>query len=252
MTGEALRDLEPGLSDAVNGGFWLPQGRSVRPDSLVRGLTAYLDRRGVEICANTSVSGIEVTDRQVTAVNVNSRRIPAQRVVVAAGERTPPILETLRMRVPIEPGKGYSIDISPPPRSLSRPLYLHETRVAITPLDGMVRLAGTMEFSGLNDEIRAERVAAIARAASWALRDWPQPAPVSGPGVRVWTGPRPMTPDGLPIIGWLPGYRNLAIAAGHAMLGVTLAPPTGEAVAALIADGRAPDELAPFSPGRFA
>jgi D-amino-acid dehydrogenase len=252
MTGEALRDLEPGLSDAVNGGFWLPQGRSVRPDSLVRGLTAYLDRRGVEICANTSVSGIEVTDRQVTAVNVNSRRIPAQRVVVAAGAWTPRILESLRMRVPIEAGKGYSIDISPPPRRLGRPLYLHETRVAITPLNDMVRLAGTMEFSGLNHQIRQERVAAIARSASWALRDWPQPAPVSGPSVRVWTGPRPMTPDGLPLIGWLPGYRNLAIAAGHAMLGVTLAPPTGEAIATLIAEGRAPEEIAPFSPARFA
>jgi D-amino-acid dehydrogenase len=174
--------------------------------------------------------------------------------VVAAGAWTPRLLAPLRVPVPIEAGKGYSIDISPPPRPHQprRPLYLHETRVAITPLNGMVRLAGTMEFSGLNHEIRSERVAAIARSAGWALRGWPQPAPLSGPDVRVWTGPRPMTPDGLPVIGWAPGYQNLAIASGHAMLGVTLAPPTGEAVATLVAEGRTPDEIAPFTPARFA
>ena len=116
----------------------------------------------------------------------------------------------------------------------------------------MIRLAGTMEFSGLNDTIRPERVAAIARSAGWAIRGWPDPTPTRGAGVTVWTGPRPMTPDGLPLIGWLPRYRNLAVASGHAMLGVTLAPATGEAVAELVTTGRAPEVIAPFSPARFA
>ncbi|MCA9880590.1 MAG: FAD-dependent oxidoreductase, partial [Thermomicrobiales bacterium] len=148
---------------------------------------------------------------------------------------------------------GYSIDLAPQPlaQPVRRPLYLHETRVAITPLNGMIRLAGTMEFSGLNHRLRPERVAAIARSAAWALRGWPDPAPVSGPGVRVWTGPRPMTPDGLPVIGWLPGYRDIAVASGHAMLGVTLAPATGEAVADLLTTGALPELARPFDPARF-
>jgi D-amino-acid dehydrogenase len=116
----------------------------------------------------------------------------------------------------------------------------------------MIRLAGTMEFSGLNHQIRPERVAAIARSAGWAIAGWPERTPTSGPGVKVWTGPRPMTPDGLPVIGWLPGYRNLAVASGHAMLGISLAPVTGEAVADLVTSGRAPDVIAPFDPARFA
>jgi D-amino-acid dehydrogenase len=254
MSGDELRTLEPSLSETVCGGYWLPQERSVRPDTLVRGLIDYLQERGVAVRRDTPVSGIETTGRTATAVLAGGERIPAGMVVVAAGAWTPRLLKPLRVNVPIEAGKGYSIDLTPAPalpHPVSRPLYLHETRVAITPLDGMIRLAGTMELSGLNHDVRQERVAAIAHSAGWAIRGWPHKTPTSGPGVRIWNGPRPMTPDGLPIIGWLPGYRNLIVASGHAMLGVTLAPATGEAVADLITTGRAPDVAAPFDPTRF-
>ena len=254
MDGAELRALEPSLAAMVTGGYWLPQERSVRPDSLVRGLVDYLQERGVEVRHDTPVTGIETTGGLATAVFAGGQRIPAQAIVVAAGAWTPHLLKPLRVNVPIEAGKGYSIDLTPPPalpQPVSRPLYLHETRVAITPLDGMIRLAGTMELSGLNHDMRQERVAAIARSATWAIQGWPDTTRTSGPGVRIWNGPRPMTPDGLPVIGWLPGYRNLIVASGHAMLGVTLAPATGEAVAELITTGRAPDVIAPFDPARF-
>jgi D-amino-acid dehydrogenase len=199
------------------------------------------------------VSGIETSGNRATAVFAERRRIPAETVVVAAGAWTPRVLAPLRVPVPIEAGKGYSIDLAQPPlpEPVGRPLYLHETRVAITPLDGMIRLAGTMEFSGLNHHVREERVEAIARSAGWAIRGWPERTPIAGSGVRVWNGPRPMTPDGLPVIGWLPGYRNIAVASGHAMLGLTLAPATGEAVAELVTTGRAPEVIAPFDAARF-
>jgi len=254
MDGAELRELEPSLSETVTGGYWQPQERSVRPDSLVHGLVDYLQERGTEVRRDTQVTGIETTSRSATAVLTGGERIPAQAVVVAAGAWTPRLLKPLRVNVPIEAGKGYSIDLMPAPalpRPVSRPLYLHETRVAITPLDGMIRLAGTMEFSGLNHDVRQERIAAIARSAGWAIHGWPDKTPTSGPGVRIWNGPRPMTPDGLPVIGCLPGYRNLIVASGHAMLGVTLAPATGEAVADLITAGHAPDGLDPFDPARF-
>jgi D-amino-acid dehydrogenase len=254
LDGDALRELEPALSQTVSGGYWLPNERSVRPDTLVRGLIDYLQCRGVAIHQNQPVSGIETEGKRATAVIAGGQRVPAESVVVAAGAWTPRLLKPLRVSVPIAAGKGYSIDIAPQPLAepVRRPLYLHETRVAITPLDGFIRLAGTMEFSGLNHELRAERVAAIARSASWAIRGWPEQTVTSGPGVRLWCGPRPMTPDGLPVIGWLPGYRNLAVAGGHAMLGVTLAPATGEAIADLLTTGRTPEIIAPFDPARFA
>jgi D-amino-acid dehydrogenase len=255
MDGDELRGLEPSLSDAVSGGYWLPNERSLRPDTLVRGLTDFLQTRGVEIRCHTPATGIETSGGQATAVLAGSERIPAEAAIVAAGAWTPRVLAGLWSNVPIEAGKGYSIDLAPPPQipqTVRRPLYLHETRVAITPLDGMIRLAGTMEFSGLNHHVRPERVAAIARSAGWAIRGWPRETPTSGPGVRVWNGPRPMTPDGLPVIGRLPGYENLIVASGHAMLGVTLAAATGDAVAELVTTGRAPEVIAPFTPARFA
>jgi D-amino-acid dehydrogenase len=274
MSGDELRTLEPSLSETVSGGYWLPQERSVRPDTLVRGLIDYLQERGGEVHRETSVSGIETNGNKATGVFAGGQsgiettdgtatavitaagdRIPAATVVVAAGAWTPRLLKPLQARVPIEAGKGYSIDFAPAPalpEPVRRPLYLHETRVAITPLNGMIRLAGTMELSGLNDNVRQERVAAITRSAGWAIRGWPEQTPTSGSGVRVWNGPRPMTPDGLPVIGRLPGYRNLIVASGHAMLGVTLAPATAEAVADLITTGHVPEVISPFDPTRFA
>jgi D-amino-acid dehydrogenase len=254
MDGDAVRTLEPALSAAVRGGYWLPRERSVRPDTLVRGLLDYLAEHGVVVHRNRAVSGIETSGRRATGIIVGGERIPAESVVVAAGAWTPRLLQPLRVNVPIAAGKGYSIDLAPQPLAdpVRRPLYLHETRVAITPLEGFIRLAGTMEFSGLNHDLRPERVAAIAHSAGWALQGWPAQTPTSGPGVRVWCGARPMTPDGLPVIGWLPGYKHLAIAGGHAMLGVTLAPATGEAIADLLTTGKASDLIAPFDPGRFA
>jgi D-amino-acid dehydrogenase len=254
LGGDEVRALEPALAETVSGGYYLPRERSVRPDTLVRGLVNFLQGRGVVIRRNQPVSGIETSDQRATVVIAGDKRIAAEAVVVAAGAWTPRVVQSLRVPVPIEAGKGYSIDLTPPPplpRAVRHPLYLHETRVAITPLNGMIRLAGTMEFSGLNHHVRPERVAAIARSAGWAIDGWPQETPTTGPGVRVWNGPRPMTPDGLPVIGWLPGYRNLAVASGHAMLGVTLATATGDAVADLITTDRAPEVIAPFDPARF-
>lgn len=253
VSGDALRELEPSLSETVQGGYWLPNERSVRPDTLVRGLINYLREQGVAVHQGQAVTGIETAGGKATAVATAGERFPAETVVIAAGAWTPTLLKPLGVDMPIAAGKGYSIDLSPQPiaKPVQRPLYLHETRVAITPLDGMIRLAGTMEFSGLNHDLRQERIAAIARSAGWAIAGWPKTTPTSGPGVRVWTGARPMTPDGLPVIGWLPGYRNLAIASGHAMAGVGLAPATGEAIAQTIVDGQPPESITPFNPARF-
>ncbi len=253
MSADDVRQVEPALSDVVQGGFWLPNERSVRPDSLVRGLVAWLREHGVTVLQGKAVSGIETSDGKATAVIAAGERFPADAVVVAAGAWTPKLLKPLGINMPIAAGKGYSIDLSPRPIAtpVRRQLYLHEMRVAITPLDGMIRLAGTMEFSGLNHDLRRERIAAIARSAGWAIEGWPEKTPTSGPGVHVWTGSRPMTPDGLPVIGWLPGYHNLAIASGHAMAGVALAPATGEAIAQTIVDGRTPEAIAQFDPARF-
>src|SRR3712207_9099735 len=95
MNGDDLRTLEPSLSEKVTGGYWLPRERSVRPDSLVRGLIDYLQERGVEVRRETPVSGIEANGNRATVVLAGGERIPAGTVVVAAGAWTPRLLKPL-------------------------------------------------------------------------------------------------------------------------------------------------------------
>ncbi|MEA2512563.1 MAG: D-amino-acid dehydrogenase [Thermomicrobiales bacterium] len=245
--GDDVRELEPALGDAITGGFWFSQERHIRPDTLTAGLVEHLTARGVEIRSRTRVTGFDRVNDRITNVRLERGRLEADAVLIAAGSWTPRVARLAGVRVPIQPGKGYCLDYAPPPFPVRHALYLHEARVAVTPLDGLTRLAGTMEFSGINDRIRPERVAAIARAGATGLRNWPTDLGTA----RAGSGMRPMTPDGLPVIGPLKGYRNLTVASGHAMLGVTLAPATGEAIAEVITTGRTPDILRPFDPGRF-
>ncbi len=248
LRGDALRVGEPALSEAVWGGLLLPAERHLRPEKLTAALAARLIGRGATLLARSPVVGIEHDRGQVSAVQTSTGRIAADAFLVAAGAWTPVVAALAGVRTPIEAGKGYSLDHTPAPVSLRHPLYLHEERVALTPFAGTLRLSGTMELSGRNAVIRPARVAALSRAAATYLSGWP----VDLPPVPAWSGLRPLTPDGLPIIGLAPGFTNLAIASGHAMLGVTLGPATGEAVAALLTDGETPEVLRPFTAGRFA
>lgn len=255
-----LRKLEPALSPNLAGGYLLERERHVRPDTLVHGLLAHLTECGVAVRAGTRVVGFDIdrgTVRRIRFAVLSSRdgddREEEQRVdavVVCAGVWTKEVVRSAGVSLPIEAGKGYSLDYEPPPiaERIRRPIYLHEARVAVSPFAGSVRLAGTMEFSGLNERVEQRRTAAVARAGMRYLTGWPSAV---GAASSVWAGFRPMTPDGLPVIGRLPGISNLFVATGHAMLGVTLAPATGEAIADLVEGGNFSDKLLPFDPGRF-
>jgi D-amino-acid dehydrogenase len=149
-------------------------------------------------------------------------------------------------RLPVESGKGYSITIKRPQMQLAHPIYLGEAKVGVSPFVDSLRVAGTMELSGLSEEINSRRLAAIRRSIQRFLRGWP-----AGEGEVAWAGMRPLMPDGLPALGRAPGVENLFVATGHSMLGVTLAPSTGRAMAQLMCDGRTTADLGPFNPGRF-
>ena len=148
--------------------------------------------------------------------------------------------------MPVQGAKGYSFTVrteAPP----IHPLYLGDSKVGVSAYqDGRVRVAGTMELSGLNERIDQGRVRSIAEQARTYLGDWAR-----GPIESVWGGMRPLTYDGLPAIGRSGRHANVFVSTGHAMLGITLAPATGEALAELIITGRSPGSLRPFGPQRF-
>ena len=197
---DGVHEKEPALSHRTNYGLFFADNRQVEPDSLTRGLVKRCTELGVEIHENTRVETFRRTGDQVNGVVTGGgRHVDGDVLVLAAGVWSGPLSKQLGVPMPIRPGKGYSIDYSPAPIQLRTSLTLEDARVAVTPLNGTVRLAGTMEFCGFDESVNAVRVDAIRRAAAEAFTNWGDPSGEKTP----WAGLRPMTPDGLPIIGKL-------------------------------------------------
>jgi D-amino-acid dehydrogenase len=245
IVGADLHTLEPALTEQVRAGVMVEGERHVAPMSLVRGLTERLVADGVEVREGASVEGFERAGERVTGVVVDGCALPVSGVLLAAGAWTGQVAARLGCRLPVQAGKGYSFSLAVPTLPC-RPLYLADARVGCTPIGNRLRVAGTMELSGINTRLDDRRIEAIVRTARGFIEggDW------DGITER-WVGMRPMAPDGLPIIGRLEPYANAYVATGHAMLGVTLAPATGRAVAAVMSGGPNPPALQPFRPGRF-
>lgn len=254
LVGDEVQQMEPALSDRIGYGLHFEQDRQIEPASLTRGLLARLEALDAQVRPDTQVRGFQRDGDRVTAVETaDGQRIAADHVVLAAGAWTGLLSRKLGAPLPINPGKGYSIDYRPAPVELRTSLTLEDARVAITPLNGMIRLAGTMEFGSMDSTVNPVRVEAIRRAAREGLRGWAE-ADTEGAEQPPWAGLRPMTPDGLPVIGRLEKIPNAYIASGHGMLGLTLAPGTAEIVVdqLLGRPSTVPDAvLAAVSPQRF-
>lgn len=246
LDGSSVRDLEPGISERVAGGFLLPDERTVRPEQLTASLAEAIVQRGGEIRANVDVIGARTTGDEVRELDTTAGTIACDATLIAAGAWSGVVSSFLGVPLPIEAGKGYSITVASPAPLITRPVELIEARAVATPFDGALRLAGTMELSGRNLRLAPSRVAAIRRAGDTYLPGWR-----GGGDEDVWVGMRPLTPDGLPLLGALPGFANAFVATGHAMLGVTLAPATAKAVAAIMTSDERSDTSTPFDPARY-
>ncbi|MGH3112231.1 MAG: NAD(P)/FAD-dependent oxidoreductase [Gaiellaceae bacterium] len=239
-----IHELEPALARSVVGGFHVHGDRCVRPETLVDGLATHLRGSGVELVEQAEVLDLVQASNGGGTWRIVTRtdELRAERVVVAAGVWSRPLLSRLGVRLPLEAAKGYSVTATGRGARPAHPLYLTEAKVGFSPFAQAARLAGTLELTGLDLSLNRGRIDAIVRAASSYLRDW-SPADVQ----LEWAGLRPLAPDGLPFIGAVPGLANLYVAAGHGMLGVTLAPATGAALAPLVLEGRLVPELVPFA-----
>jgi D-amino-acid dehydrogenase len=183
---------------------------------------------------------------RVQALETTTGEVTADAFVVATGAWTPLLNRELKCKIPIQPGKGYSLTM-PRPRVCPRsPLLLEELRVAVTPMQSGFRLGSMMEFVGYDSSINPRRLNILKDGAAAYLRE-----PFCEPVQETWFGWRPMTYDGKPIIDRSPAYENVMIAAGHNMLGLSMAPATGQLVADLLT-GQSPRlDAAPYSVKRF-
>ncbi|MBI1845836.1 MAG: FAD-dependent oxidoreductase, partial [Candidatus Rokubacteria bacterium] len=240
------RGLEPSLLPSIAGAIHFPGDGHLVPDRFVRGLAGVAEKAGVTIRPATEALDFTARGRRIQAVETTRGSLACDEVVLAAGSWSPALARRLGLRLPVQAAKGYSVTYRRPPGAPRMPMTLAETRVAVTPMGDMLRLAGTLELAGLDLAVSPRRVEAVKRSIAGYL------TPFEGLELlEVWRGLRPCTPDGLPAIGRPKAFDNLVLATGHAMLGVSLGPITGKLVSQLIAGGRADVDLAPLSPDRF-
>ena len=237
------REAEPSLAPDLAGAILTEVDRWIRPESLTAGLAAWLHENGVELREH-----VEVRSVTGSSVETSAGKVACDRVVVAAGITSSPFLAALGVRVTLAPARGYSVlytgDVTPAPRHA---LYLADALLGLSAYDGGLRLAGVFELGHSALEVDGRRLRAMLTSADPFFAEW---RPSVAPQASRWAGLRPLTSDGLPLIGPTPRDPHVFVATGHGMLGVTLAPATASLLAPLVLEGRSAPELTPFSPSR--
>lgn len=240
--------LQPGLALDVLGAVHYRCDSHLTPMALMDGLRAHLLQNGVKIIPRHEVTTATVSDGAVRTVTAGGQSFAADHFVLAAGSWSQGLAAKLGLKIPVMPGKGYSFLRENPGGAITIPALLCEARVAVTPMDNMVRYGGTMELGRMDDKINMKRVEGIV---SSIPRYFPNLSTAMPSPQEVWHGYRPSSPDGLPYIGYSRKLKNLMIATGHGMMGLSLGPATGLLVSELIGGRKPSIDPTPFSPDRM-
>ena len=241
-----LDTLQPNVTMNVKGAIHYECDGHTTPTEFMKKMLEYLKRSGVIIKTNEEVIDLSTENGRIIKVTTNKNDYSPEEVVLAAGSWSDNLSKKLNIKLPIQAGKGYRINV-PRPTGITIPAILMEAKVAVTPMTEYTRFAGTMEFSGINDVIRKQRVEAIANAAT---EFYPEIKISEAEKLDAKSGLRPVSPDGLPYIGKSSSLKNLTVATGHAMMGWSLGPVTGKLVSEIISDKKTSMDINGFSPNR--
>jgi len=242
-----LAELEPALLDGLAGAWLNKADWHLRPDLLMASWHKWLKKKGVVFHENCAVEDLRIANNRIEAVHTNRGTFQADEVILAAGAWTPRITQKLGLGLPVIPGKGYSITMERPGLCPTYPCMLYEKNMVVTPWQSAYRLGGTMEFSGYSDSLNPKRLVKLLQGAKAYMKE-----PIGTPLIEEWSGLRPMTYDDMPLIDRVGRLKNMIVATGHGMLGVTLAAATGKAVCDMILGRPTEIDMTPYSSKRFA
>jgi len=240
--------LEPDVRMDVAGAVHYPMDCHLTPGRLMAALERETAKSGVRLVRGTEVTGFRVAGRRIEALETSCGDVAGDEYVLCAGIWSSRVARALRLAIPMEAGKGYSLTLPRPRATLRHCAILSEARVAVTPMGGALRFGGTMELSGVDSRIDPARVRGIVRAAA---RYYPEFTEADFDGVSPWCGLRPCSPDGLPYVGRAANYDNLSMATGHAMMGVSLGPVTGKLIAEVLSGEPPSLDIEALSPNRY-
>ncbi|QDU39560.1 D-amino acid dehydrogenase small subunit [Maioricimonas rarisocia] len=246
IAGNELPALDKGLREGLAGAFHYPGDTSVRPDLLNREWAARLRDEGVRFLEGCELEAIRKSEDRITGLATSQGDLEADSYIFAMGAWSTRWSEQLQCRIPIQPGKGYSVTMERPENAPRYPMLFPEHKVGVSPFEQGLRLGSMMEFAGYDTSIPEQRIQ--------QLRDSARPyliAAVDGEARETWYGWRPMTWDSLPVIGRTPALENAWLATGHNMLGLSLAPSTGRMIAEMVTGETTHIDASAFSPTRF-
>ena len=243
-----LKRLEPDIEINALGGIIYPQDAHLDPEKLMGALRENVNKLGVEVIRGVKVKKVKHSGNKISTIETDEGSHTAEEFVLAAGTWSTDLASSLKLSLPIQPGKGYSMTLRIPSVKIKTPMILTEAKVSVTPLGDKIRFGGTMELGNRHPGIHHSRVEGIVRSVH---RYFPGISTDEFKKVQVWSGFRPCSPDGLPYIGRFSRYPNLIAASGHAMLGVSLAPVTGNLVAGIVEGSQPPFSIEALSPDRF-
>lgn len=226
---DSLQKMEPALLPGLAGGWYYEQDAHVRPDRLMSSWRKLIESRGVDVREGCELQGFVSRQGKAVAAQTSHGELEGDAFVVATGSWTPFLNRALGCKVPIQPGKGYSMTMPRPAICPTYPIIFPETRVAVTPWASGYRLGSTMEFAGWDPTVHPDRLQLLKDGSRDYLRE-----PMCEPVLETWCGWRPMTYDSLPIISPTPKYNNVLVAAGHNMVGISMAPATGRLVSEMV------------------
>lgn len=255
LSKDELQALEPQTRINGEGAILFNCDAHCYPNKLMQNLISYLKNQGVKLIANEEVVGFEKQARKVNKIitlnsstGINSS-FETDEVVIATGSWGRQTAKLLDVKIPLMPGRGYSVTLENSSYKVNYPAVMIEGRAAITPMDGnKIRFGGTMEITSHKTPPRMNRVQGILNAVKRFYPDFDVPLPAKE---KIWYGYRPCSADGLPYIGRIKKYENLTVATGHSMLGLSLGAGTGKLVDEIINKREASMDMSPFNPARF-
>lgn len=246
---QALQDLEPQTRINARGAVHFKCDAHLYPNKLMQQLLAHLKQSGVRLQGNEEVTGFENSNGNITHVATTNATYEADAVVVASGSWSRELAAKMNVKIPLVPGRGYSVTLEDSPYKLNHPAVLIEGRVALTPMDGnKIRFGGTMEITSTKTPPRLARVEGILNAVERYFPEFKVPMPAPD---KIWYGYRPCSADGLPYLGRTKQWKNVVMATGHAMVGLSLGAGTGKIVSEILNEEKYSMNIAPFNPNRF-
>jgi len=248
LSKEQVQAIEPDITLDVMGAVHYHCDAHLYPYALFNQLLKFIKTKGGEVVTNTEVTGYDIQAGEIKSVHTSSGNIEGDLIIMTGGSWLPQLSKLAGLSIPVMPGKGYSFMEPNSEHKIVHPALLIEARVAVTPMNGQVRFGGTMELAALNDKINMNRVEGIVNSIPQYYPELQVDVPEKD---KIWYGFRPCSPDGLPYLGYSRKLKNLIVAGGHGMMGISLGAATGKIVAELADRTSLSADIKLYDPERY-